>query len=83
LEVGLFNPFAGRVDADLGIAFGNLFDGDDDLHDEKLSYILTDARERRLGIPVRRVVAGFKDMTSYIRYVAAFSARQNWKTVSQ
>ena len=34
-------PFAGGVDADLGIAVGNLFDGDDDFHGEGLTSILT------------------------------------------
>ncbi len=34
LEVGLFDPLAGGVDADLCIALGDLLDGDDDFHDE-------------------------------------------------
>ena len=32
LDVGLFNPFAGGVDAHLRIALRDLFDGDDDFH---------------------------------------------------
>ncbi len=40
LEVGFFNPFAGGVDADRGVALGNLFDGDDDFHGSMLSFIL-------------------------------------------
>ena len=43
LEVGFFNPFAGGVDADLRIALRNLFDGDDDFHDEWLQFILAHA----------------------------------------
>ena len=34
LDIGFFNPFAGCVDADLGIALRNLLDGYDDLHAE-------------------------------------------------
>ncbi len=34
LEIGLVDPFAGGVDADLGVAVGDLFDGYDDFHDE-------------------------------------------------
>jgi hypothetical protein len=41
LEIGLVNPLAGGVDADLGVAFGDLFDGYDDFHDEWASFILT------------------------------------------
>ncbi len=32
LQVGFFNPFAGGVDADLRIAFGDLLDGYYDFH---------------------------------------------------
>ena len=34
LQVGLFDPFSGAVDADLRIALGDLFDGYDDFHAE-------------------------------------------------
>jgi hypothetical protein len=40
LEVGFVDPLGRRVDADLGVAFGDLFDGYDDFHMRKLSRII-------------------------------------------
>ncbi len=41
LKIGFFNPLSGGVDAELGIAIGDLLDGYDDFHKDKTSTILT------------------------------------------
>ena len=72
LDVGFFNPFAGGVDADWGVAVGNLFDGYDDFHDVTLVHLSAGRCVRR--VMFESSLSGSRSRFSLMEFATAAKA---------